>query len=57
MNESAAKPPLTVEFSVRLSDRSYESSLSVPVGAPESHWRPVVEAWLKLMEVSLVPTK
>lgn len=50
---SEEKPKVSVVFSVSLSDRSYESSLSIPVGAPESTWRPVVEAWLKLMEASL----
>lgn len=45
--------PVSVTFSVRLSDGSYESSLSVPVGAPEPKWRPVVEAWLLMMQAAL----
>ena len=45
--------PISVTFSVRLSDGSYDASLSVPVGAPEPQWRPVVEAWLLLMQEAL----
>lgn len=55
MKAESEPKPVSVEFSVRLSDRSYESTLAVPLGSPEPQWRPVVEAWLLLMQAALRP--
>lgn len=48
---------LSAIFSVRLSDGTFDSSLSVTVTSKPESYEPVIAAWLKLMHEALAAAK
>ena len=48
-----SRAPTTAIFTVRLSDGTFDSSLSVPITAEASSYEAVIAAWLNLMHEAL----
>lgn len=45
--------PVAIIFSVRLSDGTFESQVSVPINAPQTERQTAVERWMEIMQFGL----
>lgn len=50
---SGNKPPIAVIMSVRLSDNTFESSISIPIDAAQERKEAAVLQWLSTMQFGL----